>query len=117
MNNKPRRFFAVYQLLYGVLGITYNSYFLFKAVSSDLQQALITLLLMLHTTLTLTAGYYVLRAQKSWFVMTLIAQALQILPSSSKNLYISFRCGVSYNFLLASGTFNINLLDLNSAFN
>jgi hypothetical protein len=115
MSGKVRQCFAAYQLLYGFLAILYDGYFLIEAINTGLQRVLMISFLMVYAVLVLTAGYYAWQNRNSWFPLTLTVQVLQIHPLVTQNLYLSFRCGTSTDFLSATGGFNINLLDLNSA--
>jgi hypothetical protein len=115
MTNKVRQYFAVYQLFYGTLAAFYDTYFLIDATHSGLQRALMILFLMVYAIVVLIAGYYAWKNHAFWFPLTLAVQALQLHPIVTQNLYLSFRCGISVDFLPATGDFNTNLLDLNSA--
>ncbi len=115
MRSKFRQFFAIYQLFYGSLAAIYYAYFLVEAINTELQRVLMVSFLMLYAILVFMAGYYAWRNSTSWLPLTLAAQALQLYPLITQNLYLSLRCGVSVDFSLTTGGFNINLLDLNSA--
>jgi hypothetical protein len=115
MSSGVRRCFAVYQLFYGILGTVYDAYFLIEAANHSMQRTLMVLFLLLFSILVFMAGYYAWQNRTSWFLLTLAVQVLQLHPIVTQNLYLSFRCGISVDFLLAKGDFNTNLLDLNSA--
>ena len=115
MSSKLRQCFAIYQLFYGSLAAIYYAYFLIEAINTGLQRVLMVLFLMLYAILVFMAGYYAWQNRASWLPLTLAAQVLQLYPLITQKLYLSLRCGVSVDFSLITGGFNINLLDLNSA--